>query len=359
MKMTCLILAFWVANSCFIASMAFAADRQLCVGADERVELLATVQLLADYFLVSKYPSDYKKEVVQHFQTYKNHAAVRYFRELSANDFAYSEPFKYVLEHGSLPDFMPNQYNAEFKPSSVMQADSLLLLSIYLKDFYEKTNFRAFFDEHSYLYDTLTTAIVESLGKTDYVALLEAYYGMPQADYEIIFSPLLPNGGFGPAVVLPNQRYHLYALVGPNGVEDGLPTFDTDFLTKSLLLHEFSHSFINPLTEKYWNELKQYDTLYSFIAADMEARAYTSWDIAINEHLVRAIVIRLVQQEQGRQAADRLLEREKKAGFYYIEPLLHALAKYENKRKKYSTFESFYPEIVRVWQELSNNLVSR
>lgn len=338
--------------------MSFAQDRTLCIHADERIELLATVQYLSGYFLTSRYPTDYKKEIKKQFAPYKTHPAVTLFAELSHDHFSYSEPFKFILQYGIFPNF-ELQYNAEFSPVSAGQADSLALFATLLKDFYKTTQFNTFFDQHQPLYDTLAHQISQQLGNTNYIALLEDYFGKQQADYELIFSPLLPSGGFGPAVKLPNNQYILYALVGANGIDKGMPTFDAHSFATNLLLHEFSHSFINPLTEQHIDALNKCDNLYAYVADDMATKAYDRWDIVINEHLVRAVVIRLTQKQYGKQAADALIEHEKQAGFLYIEPVINALVRYENRSRKYPTFEAYYPEMVKLFEQLSNSVESK
>lgn len=338
--------------------MCFAQERQLCIHADERVELMATVQYLSGYFLTSRYPTNYKKEIKQRFATYKNHPAVTLFAQLSHDHFSYSEPFKFILQYNNIPYFEA-QYDTEFSPVSAGQADSLVLFANLLQDFYKKTQFGKFFDQHQPLYDTLSNQISQQLGNTNYIALLENYFGKQQADYELIFSPLLPNGGFGPAVKLLNNQYILYALVGANGIDKGIPTFDAESFATNLLLHEFSHSFINPLTEKNIIALNKCDNLYAYVANDMAAKAYDRWDIVINEHLVRAAVIRIAQKQFGTQTANALIEREKQAGFLYIEPVINALVRYENRRQKYPTFERYYPEIIKLFEQLSNSIESK
>jgi hypothetical protein len=56
---------------------------------------------------------------------------------------------------------------------------------------------------------------------------------------------------------------------------------------------------------------------------------------------------------KGKEDGDRVLVGEKTHGFAYVEALCKKLEIYEENRKKYPSFSSFYPQLVETFKELS------
>lgn len=186
---------------------------------------------------------------------------------------------------------------------------------------------------------------------------LDDYYGMEVNSYNIILAPLLHNGGYGPRIKGDNGLYDVYGIIGPSStIKDNnnvsIPQFPIDTISY-LVWHEFSHSFVNPTTEKYKTEINKYSDLYTNIRKQMESQAYPNWEICVNEHIVRAITTRLTYIHNGQAAGNQAMQSEKARGFYYIESLCDSLVIYEENRDTYPTFESYYPELIKVFKDLS------
>ncbi|MEG0352217.1 MAG: DUF4932 domain-containing protein [Cellulosilyticaceae bacterium] len=134
---------------------------------------------------------------------------------------------------------------------------------------------------------------------------------------------------------------------------DDIPIFGDEQSFKSLVLHEFDHSFINPLTQKYSEEINTYANLYFPIEAQMKQISYGVWETCVNEHLLRAIDANRIHKEGGDTLYQTAIKAEKTQGFFYIEALAEKMAEYENNRDLYKDFETFYPEIIKVFETLS------
>ena len=112
-------------------------------------------------------------------------------------------------------------------------------------------------------------------------------------------------------------------------------------------VHEFGHGYVNPLTEQYLKE-NDIPDLFSDIADVMRKQAYGKISSIINEHVIRAIVIRYISLIYHDEAwVQRAIQNEKKRGFIYIEDILESLEEYENQRQNYPTFDLYYPMIVK------------
>ena len=76
-------------------------------------------------------------------------------------------------------------------------------------------------------------------------------------------------------------------------------TTDDFSLSPSVLLHEFSHPFINPLTEKYADIVREYGKTYDLLKQYKMPgfkSGYGDWNECVNEHFVRAMVIHLLEK---------------------------------------------------------------
>ena len=74
---------------------------------DSRIELLATVQFLSDYDkrfrLITRFDFPYKQHVRKHFSEYKNHPAVKFFDQMSADGFSFDAPPAAMLYLSDVP----------------------------------------------------------------------------------------------------------------------------------------------------------------------------------------------------------------------------------------------------------------
>ncbi len=110
-----------------------------------------------------------------------------------------------------------------------------------MKDFEKETEFFSFYHKNKGFYDSYLNKAREVAEAHPYVTLLENEYGKTQGTYRLVISSLM-KGNFG--IVFEEKetkQSHLYAVLSTHGFS----------LSPNILFHEFSHPFINPLTEKY------------------------------------------------------------------------------------------------------------
>ncbi|TFH64771.1 MAG: DUF4932 domain-containing protein, partial [Candidatus Zixiibacteriota bacterium] len=81
--------------------------------------------------------------------------------------------------------------------------------------------------------------------------------------------------------------------------------------------------------------------------------AYGDWETCVAEHILRAVNVRMTYREKGQNAGDNALQSHRRMGFAYIEALCKKLEEYEKQRDKYPTLESFFPELISVFKQLS------
>ncbi|MCK4421355.1 DUF4932 domain-containing protein [candidate division WOR-3 bacterium] len=333
-----------------------ATQTSLNVVVDPRLELLAVVQLLSDYGerygLITQYGFPYKCDVVEYFSPYKKHPAVKLFAKMSADNFSFDAPPAAMLYLSDPPDLNLLLPFTDYLKRRAGGEKQLNQFVDELRDFAHETQFMAFFETHKGTFQQIVGDAYKKIEGIDYIGILEKYYGMKQHSYNIILVSLF-TGGYGPRVKRVDGTYDIFNICGPMRVKNGFPIFGTMESFRHLAWHEFSHSFVNPTTERFHKQIAKYSSLYDPISDRMKKQAYGVWQTCVNEHIVRAITTRLAYRESGKEAGDLALQNEKRRGFFYVEDICKRLEQYEKQRGKYPSFEDFYPEIVNVFKEFS------
>lgn len=333
----------------FAAALPAQGHNPLSIRVDEKAELLLTVQYLSDYFLVTEAELDYKKELEEAFGAYREHPAVNLFKSMSQRYFAFDKPIEFIC-HYSFPEL---EVVVPFEEDHIIYwnyRDTLDLFARELKDFYEASSFHAFFEANQPFYDSVAADVRTKLSGTDYVGHLEGYYRAGQASYNVIVSPLLHSGGFGPRTRRQDGSHDLYAFIGPSAKSGAFPQFNTNYLAFDLILHEFSHSFCNPVVNAHYAELEQFECLYEPIAEAMQKQGYGNWKTCLYEHLVRASVVRLVHHAFGQKYAEALRKVEVEEGsFAYLDGILAVLEAYEGREG--AAFDSIAPGLLVYFEE--------
>ncbi len=324
---------------------------------DPRIELLSAVQLQSGYELLTQFEFDYKNNMDDYFNNYKKHKAVTEFKRLNKLGFNYDAPPTSMLYLKNPPNLEQKIDFDEYLAGRANGKKNLTDFVQSLREFSKETDFRSFFDNNIPFYETMVEEVYNNVQDMNIAKNLDDYYGMDVNSYNIILAPMFHSGGYGPRVKGENGLYDIYGIIGPGDIrveedDKSIPVFSGETI-RYIVWHEFSHSFVNPVTEKHLIEINKYNNLYSKISKIMKSQAYTTWEICVNEHIVRAVTTRLTYIHLGKAAGDQVLANEKKWGFYYIDALCKSLEDYENNRDTYPSFESYYPQLIKVFKELS------
>jgi hypothetical protein len=323
---------------------------------DPRIELLAAVQAIGGYDerfdLITNENFAYKNDMKTYFYSFSKHEAVKTFDSMSSGSFCYDAPPTAMLYLSNPLNLTVKQDFSSYLKNRVGEV-SLNKFAGQLKNFAIDTKFDDFYNSRKDFYKKVIDKNAELMGNSRYIDNLEQYYGMKQNSYNIILSPMFHNGGYGPKVENKDGSYDVYSIQGPAGVKDNIPMFGNEGGFRYIALHEFSHSFINDLTEKNKAEVTKYSKLYEPMKEKMTKQAYTTWESCVNEHIVRAVVLRLTYIHSGKEAYDKLMDFENGNGFSYVPSFAMRLEEYEKNRDKYKSFNEFYPELIKVLEKLS------
>ena len=329
------------------------AEQRLHIGADPRIELLIAVQLLSQYRYLTPYRVDYARDLITHFSRYPPQQAVAFFRSLSL-DTGWSDAYPTAMLYLSDPPVLePTQPIPPHIYRAFRGEENFTRFIYALRSFARQTQFNHFFARSQKLYKLLEARLREELAGADPTGEIEAYFGTRQISYHLILSPLLHHGGFGPHIGRHGGPYDVYTLLGPTDATRGLPEYGPRDQLLQIIWHEFSHAFVNPLSEKYYPMLRPHADLFAPLAEQMATIGYTHWFDCANEHLIRAITARLAHHHLGAEAGRRALREESGRGFRYIHAVAHRLEEYESQRDRYPTFTAFFPRLISVFAELT------
>jgi len=325
----------------------------LNVKVDPRMELLSVVQHFTTWANTehTKYDIGYKHDIDNYFANFSNDPAVQKSQELTNNGFDYDAPVALVLYFSNPPDFAQITPFSDYLISRVGSESVLKDFADKLRAFANGTNFMKFYNDHQKFYNRIQNNIIETIGDTNYTKLLEDYYGEKKHSYNIVPAPLFNAGGYGPQVQT-SKGFDIFNVMGPMSYSNGDLSFGNKEYMLYILLHEFSHSFINPVTTQYLTQINNSAALYLPIKTQMQQQAYTNWETCVNEHLVRTVVARLSLQLRGETYKNMIINQEMNNGFIYIQKLDSLMVDYENNRNTYPTFESFYPQIINFFNSL-------
>lgn len=320
---------------------------------DERMELLTIVQYLSGYPVLTQADLQYKKEVDEYFRDFRQHPAVMLNRNIYERFFGFDAPPTY-LYHFSFPGF---KQIADFSETDLRtfefdkHRDTLSLLLNHFKDFYKRADFHRFYTAHKDFYDSLKAPVEAKIEESTVIEVMEQHYGKTNKEYNVVLVPLLHDGGYGPMISKGN-RNTLYAVIGPMYTSKEFPEFDVKNILSEYVIHEFSHSFCNPLIAANLKDLMKDSCLLKPIIESQREQGYGSWEGCLYEHFVRANEILLTEKILGRQKGGDLMDDMYRNGqWIYLRDLVVIMRRYDEDRKKYKTIDDIMPEVVAYFHE--------
>lgn len=330
---------------------------RITAGVFPQVELISIVQAISNYpqtfgFLMAKDTSGYARDAVRHFGPYRDHPAVRMLDRLSLRPgmLNFSAPSNIMLMADQSLRLRKDIETDDFVISRAGGTDSLTVFLELLLEFADRSFFNEFFAEHIEFFRSIAEQTVSAMGPVNYIAELENFYGSSQRSYNIVLVSLYGPVGFGNSLLHSDQKREIYNTMGPRQVKDGSPLFGEGEYLRHMIRHEFSHPFINPLTEKYWDTIRDYSANYERIPEVARKNVCGDWQECINEFVIRAITTYLAYND-SEEAGNKAYAREKSRGVNCLDELLKNIRVYDSERNTFPTFDSFYQDILKVFRD--------
>ncbi len=324
------------------------------VSVNKNIELLTVIQYLADFdlkyegghIIAEDKESIYRDNVKKHFAEYREHPAVVLYEEMVNYGFAFDTSTRFMLYVDDNLEFKdPNMEKAlameEKEKWGGFEKGQKFLIA--LKEFESDTNFNDFCKESLEIYNQFVYDFEAKIPLKNMIELLVTFYGYTHDSYNIIIAPLSASGK-GPYIENPNGDLEAYCICAP-----------IDNLTNpvEMVIHEFSHSYINPLAFKNSYPILKASHLLEPISQEMKLISYGSWMTVAIEHIVRASTARIIYHLEGQESAAQELQKQINKGFIYIEPIYNKLIEYEKNRNIYPTIDEFFSEIISIFRHLA------
>jgi len=333
----------------------------LTVRSDPRVELLAIVFRLAGNpeYAGGLVPS-FARALQEHFAPHREHPAVLEAKRLREQ---YGVSFDAVMSMAIHVDGVqaPQPRRAFTEPDPSLErrwkAAEAQAFVDRLRAFVRDAGFAEFLAANRPALDSARVRMERVVRADIDVAWLTAFFGRQPAG-EFIMAPLLTAGAgnYGPRY-LDGEREEVYAIIGTRADSTGHPAFDARFVPT--MVHEFSHSFVNPAVVRAQERFRAAgQAIYPAVAQEMRSQAYSNWQTMINESLVRAAVARYVLAKSGEVAARAEVAAQRARGFLWTHELFELLGEYERARARYPTLDSFLPPVAEYFDGLVPRLAA-
>ena len=197
------------------------------------------------------------------------------------------------------------------------------------KMYAQKINWDNFYKSHQEFYIQLYSQFCEFPKNLD-LNDLKRFYGDTKFKYNFIPS-ILMNGGFG----IRSLDNNIYYIKGIQWWDEKNGFYLDNIFLLECLFHEFSHSYINPLIDKYYNKFKNVDIIYKMSKKNNLANCYDNKKILLYEYFVRTNAYILTLKYYPNYLID---EWDLKHGF----ELLNKLVKYTiDNINNYKNYEDF------------------
>ena len=204
-----------------------------------------------------------------------------------------------------------------------------------LNAFYKEVQFDQYLNESKDYYETALKEVEHNLPNSTFIEDLEQFYGRKFGAYNLVPSLTIPKGmGFG----INTKQDQIFNVFGAFNHQVFLNTdepemgFDNPQKIRELSIHEFGHSFLNPIVVNLPEESFLVTRgLFEPIRNAMADQAYNTWTVSLCEHFVRAGEIMIASKTASKEDAARLSKDYiETRQFIYIPTILKELETYTN-----------------------------
>lgn len=312
---------------------------------DPRIELFNIIAMQFGHNGMSLHNLEYKRHCLEYFAAFRNHPAPEILKKTWSNGWGVDDPIFFLLhldrdfklKDGLHPDIISRGGGRE----------QLQQLASAMRDYAELSGFYQYFNEiKASYYEQILDNTRFHFEQVALIPVMESYYGEKASSYTIVLNLLGAYGNFGTSIPSANGK-DLYAVIEPVSNMGTLPGFYPSPQIVDLILHEFTHGFINDHLIPFQPGIQELSHLYPPLQAVMEAQGYHNWSSSFNEHLVRSLTTRLAAELFDPVIADHVYLRLLYARrFQYASSIIPLLKSYERQRKTYPRFKDFLPSLL-------------
>lgn len=346
------LLAAAVLLAALGARSARAAASEIEVTLDPRLELLGAVQLLSPSTssLEGFVRRDVRalREASRGLAAFSMHPAVAATAALPAKEFSYYTRADVFLRLSAPPELVRKQMIPDLFVSQAGGAEALERWLAAMRAFDRDAGFPAYFEREKELLAAPVSAFRDDVAKRDYIGKIERYTGLPfNGRYAVRLAPFVKTGSQVNSVVLEDDgTYSIQSVIGPEERGGALDFLPGEF--PGTAWHEIGHGILDTLSDLHQDEIERNADLENKLAARWVCYGGV-WEQCVKEHVVRAVMIRLISLDLGEKAAARRLHEEGEDKFPYLKAMIDSLRTYEAHRAEYPTIADYFPRLLDVF----------
>lgn len=354
------------ANGSFIVKYPIYENKKINIQYNKNIELLALASFLVSYEDFATIPEEQSftiegkdikvrdlyalnLKIANEFISYRNSKNLAVIKSFFDKKF-YAQYSNFLLNIDSFPNATIKQGNKfihEF--SSTQEAENFINA---FNKFYVEIKFDEFLEKYKPYYEKMIVEVTQNIPKDNFITEMEHFYGKKITHYNLYPSLTL---GFsqGFAVGGENMIGNIFAcfskpekISNPKDLELG---FNNEKSLRTVCIHEFGHSFINPAIDKVDSKIidaKKH--LFESIKDKMGQQAYNDWKICLYEHFVRANEVIVARLLNDQQKADGILkDNYQNRSFIYLPQIIEKLEFWYYNEYFEKTYEEKVSEIIQ------------
>lgn len=298
------------------------------------------------------------------YEKYKNYAASKNL----ANSFSIADHLwlDYIIALLLQVDNVPNaqltgnidqSYYINFsKTKDAQEAKKNVILFLEgFNAFSKEINFDQYMMDSKIYYEKSIAEIRKALPKYDFIDAMEKFYRTEFDSYSLIPSLTIPKGmGFGIKYTR-NKKTNVFNVFGAldfqnfTDFENLKMGFANGQRLRELSVHEFGHSFVNPIVGRLPEEIfKKTEKLFEPLQSRMEEQGYNNWKVCLYEHFVRAGEV-FISERLGDKEGTEKLKKEyiQDRQFKHIPTILAELEKFNS-----GEYKSYFETVQRTMDKL-------
>jgi hypothetical protein len=219
-----------------------------------------------------------------------------------------------------------------------------------LADFSREADFPGFFAAHGHLYNEVSERISGLVHNDRLIPWMEDFFGSPcRAERRILVSFLTGFRHYGLSVRLPCGCLALSPVLGVS-YWSHLEFRIISPLLAAIIIHEFSHAYVDELVDEAWDQLEPSMTALALERQGTLPAVYSGIASLTYESVVRACDSWFTLENYGTEELERILALHESQGFDLVRDLVPLLAVYAENRARYPEFRDLMPEIAEYFR---------
>jgi len=325
-----------------------------------KLELFLIMAHLDDhnYEYLNKFDYEYKKDIDNYFDSYKQDKNVAYINKVLQNYNSHLNITQFIFD----TEFRKNVTYSNFLNMNALGIEHSLdswnivlhRLNHAVEQFAISSNFKEFVTTHKDYYIQKVNEVATAVSKLNMIDDFYEFWGFKKDNYSIVISMLETDIH---ALWFDNtQGSNCLFVLSPKFVVNHDAVFgnsdQTDIMNGKMTAkdyiyyaatHELGHPILDPLLDNYADMIEEIPFKISTFSS--------SRIVFLSESFLRTLTAYYMQKDKKEDLAKILLQAEIAQGYIYSDDILKLIYYYSENRNKYKNFEEYIPDFLKSLKE--------